>query len=98
MKVITLCGSTRFKKEFEEKVREITLRGDIALSLGYFSKADALEVSELQLRTLKLVHFAKIGMADEVLIMNVGGYIGDGTREEIEYAKSLYKKIIFLEE
>ena len=98
MKIITLCGSTRFKSEFEEKVREITLRGDIALSLGYFSKADGLEVSDEQLKTLKRVHFAKIELADEVLIMNIGGYIGDGTAEEIEYATGLGKTIVFLEE
>jgi hypothetical protein len=97
VKIITLCGSTRFKDEFYALVHDLTLQGNVVLSLGFFSKADGVEVSEEQLRVLKKVHFKKIDLADEVMIVNVGGYIGEGTEEEIEYAKSLGKKIVFLE-
>ena len=75
-KVITLCGSTRFKDAFMEAQKRLTLEGNIVMDD---------------------MHKAKISMADEIFVINVGGYIGSSTRSEIEYAKVTGKLINYLE-
>lgn len=90
-RVVTLCGSTRFKKEFEEINRKLTLEGNIVLSVGLFSHSE--ENSEQWASNgikemLDDIHKRKIDMSDEVFIIDVGGYIGNSTMSEIEYAKS----------
>ncbi|MDG0810789.1 hypothetical protein [Cohnella rhizosphaerae] len=85
-KVVTLCGSTRFKSEFERINAELTLAGNVVISVGVFVHAEGSAVDEAQKRLLDHVHLQKIDMADEILVVNPGGYIGDSTRKEIEYA------------
>ena len=43
------------------------------------------------------LHFQKIEMSDAIFVVNVDGYIGESTRKEIEYAKSLDKEVMYLE-
>lgn len=97
MKVITLCGSTKFKKEFEEINKKLTLEGNIVLSLGVFSHTDGEQLSDEQIKMLKDIHKQKIAMSDEIFIINKNSYIGNGLKEEIEYAKQLNKGISYLE-
>lgn len=85
-KVVTLCGSTRFKSEFERINAELTLAGNVVISVGVFVHAAGSEVDEAQKQLLDLVHLQKIDMADEIFVVNPGGYIGESTRSEIEYA------------
>ena len=95
-KVITLCGSTRFKDAFMEAQKKLTLEGNIVISVGLFGHSGDSEVwegmSEDTLTQTKLMlddmHKRKIDMADEIFVINVGGYIGESTRNEIAYAKS----------
>lgn len=89
-KVITLCGSTRFKDEFEEVQRKLTLEGNIVLSVGLFSHAEENGedwanngIKEM----LDDIHKRKIDMSDEIFVINKDGYIGSSTASEIEYAK-----------
>lgn len=104
-KVITLCGSTRFKEEFLSVQKEMTLDGNIVISVGLFGHSGDNEVWENMdegtlTRTKEMLddmHKAKIDMADEIFVINVGGYIGDSTRSEIEYAKLHGKKVNYLE-
>ena len=98
MKVITLCGSTKFKKEFEEINKKLTLEGNIVLSLGVFSHTDGEQLSDEQIKILKDIHKQKIAMSDEIFVINKNSYIGNGLKEEIEYAKQLNKGISYLEE
>ena len=98
MKVITLCGSTKFKKEFEEINKKLTLEGNIVLSLGVFSHTDGEQLSDEQIKMLKDIHKQKIAMSDEIFVINKNSYIGNGLKEEIEYAKQLNKGISYLEE
>lgn len=93
-KVVVLCGSTRFREEFERANREETLAGNIVLSVGHYPHENATR-PEVKAELDKL-HLEKIDMADEVLILNVGGYIGESTRNELNYAKSLGKFVRFL--
>jgi hypothetical protein len=98
--VVCLCGSTRFMDTFHEVGWQLTLKGEIVLSVGVCKHAEhhggealgqdvADELDELHLR--------KIDIADYVYVLNVGGYIGQSTRKEIEYARKLGKPINYLE-
>ena len=104
-KVITLCGSTRFKDEFMKAQRDLTLKGNIVISVGLFGHAGDAEVWESMdegtYTKTKLMlddmHKRKIDMADEIFVINVNGYIGESTKSEIEYAKKTGKVINYLE-
>ena len=104
-KVITLCGSTRFKDEFMEIQKRLTLEGNIVISVGLFGHSGDNEVWENMdegtltqtKEMLDDMHKRKIDMADEIFVINVGGYIGDSTRSEIEYAYTTGKEVRYLE-
>jgi len=99
MKIITLCGSTRFKKEFEEWNEKLTLQGNIVISVGLFGHADNkfknIITDEVK-QMLDEIHFRKIDLSDEIFVVDVNGYIGKSTRNEINYAKKLGKKVNYL--
>ena len=97
-KVITLCGSTRFKDAFMEALKRLTLEGDIVISVGLFGHSGDDEVwTEGTKEMLDDMHLRKIDMADEIFVVNVGGYIGSSTRAEIEYATATGKPVRYLE-
>jgi hypothetical protein len=96
-KVITLCGSTKFKKQFEDAMADLTLKGYIVLGLGFFEQADNIEVTEEQVKLFERLHYHKIDMSDEIYVINVNGYIGESTKKEIEYAVRNGKKVTYLE-
>ena len=98
-KVITLCGSTRFKNEFMEAQKQLTLAGNIVISVGLFGHSGDDEVwTEGTKEMLDDMHKRKIDMADEIYVINVGGYIGSSSKSEIEYAKKTGKTVKYLEE
>ena len=97
-KVVTLCGSTRFKDEFIEAQKRLTLAGNIVISVGLFGHSGDDEVwAEGTKEMLDDMHKRKIDMADEIFVINVGSYIGSSTRSEIEYAMATGKAITYLE-
>ncbi len=97
--VITLCGSTRFRDAFLEAQKRLTLEGNIVLSVGLFGHAGDDEVwTEGTKEMLDDMHKRKIDMADGIYVINVGGYIGESTRSEIEYALAAGKTVRYLEE
>ena len=98
-KVITLCGSTRFRDAFMEAQKRLTLEGNIVISVGLFGHAGDDEVWKPGTKEmLDDMHKRKIDMADEIHVINVGGYIGESTRSEIAYATAAGKKVNYLEE
>ena len=104
-KVITLCGSTRFKDEFMDAQKRLTLEGNIVISVGLFGHSGDNEVWESMdegtlTKTKEMLddmHKRKIDMADEIFVINVGGYIGSSTRSEIDYAVAAGKPVHYLE-
>ena len=97
-KVITLCGSTKFKDEYIKAQNDLTLQGYIVISVGLFGHSGDDEVwTEGTKEMLDDMHKRKIDMADEVFVINVGGYIGKSTESEIEYAKKNGKIVKYLE-
>lgn len=102
--IVCLCGSTRFSKAFQQANLQETLAGRIVLTIGADMKSDDdlfADKSPEELKAIKSrldwLHFRKIDLADEVLILNVDGYIGESTRRELEYARSLGRRIRFWE-
>ncbi len=97
-RVITLCGSTKFKDEFMEAQKRLSLAGNIVISVGLFGHSGDTEVWDDGVKEmLDDMHKRKIDMADGIYVINVGGYIGSSTHSEIEYAKAHGKTIDYLE-
>ena len=103
--VITLRGSTRFKDAFYEVQKQLTLAGNIVISVGLFGHSgdeevwDGMDEGTLS-KTKEMLddmHKRKIDLSDGIYVINVGGYIGESTRSEIEYAKMTGKSIAYLE-
>ena len=92
--VITLCGSTRFRADFERVQKELTLQGNIVISVGLFGHSGDNEVwNDGVKEMLDEMHLAKIDMADEIFVINPGGYVGQSTAREIAYARSQGKTV-----
>ena len=97
-KVVTLCGSTRFKEAFMEAQKRLTLEGHIVISVGLFGHSGDDEVwAEGMKERLDDMHRRKIDMAETIFVVNVGGYVGESTRGEIDYARRNGKEILYLE-
>jgi RimJ/RimL family protein N-acetyltransferase/uncharacterized protein YkuJ len=95
MKVITLCGSTKFKKQFEQANAYLTLQGNIVISLAFFEQSEGFEITQEQAELFERLHFRKIDMSDEIFVIDVDGYIGSSTKKEIKYAKEKGKTVRF---
>ena len=96
-KVITLCGSTRFKDDFERINKELTLMGNIVISVGCFGHSGDTFTEEQKVM-LDDIHKRKIDMADAIYVINKDGYIGSSTKSEIKYAIMHGKQIIYMED
>jgi len=105
-KVITLCGSTRFKDAFMDVQKKLTLEGNIVISVGLFGHAGDSEVWENMpedtlTRTKEMLddmHKRKIDLSDGIFVINPGGYIGESTRSEIDCARETGKTVQYLVE
>jgi hypothetical protein len=96
-KIVTMCGSTKFKNEFIAEQKRLTLEGNIVISVGLFGHSGDNEVwSEETKVMLDDMHKRKIDLADEIFVINVGGYIGPSTRSEIDYAIKTNKPVKYL--
>ena len=93
--VITLCGSMRFREEFERLDAELTLAGHVVLTPTALDPSTEVNAEERAL--LGHIHLQKIAMSDEILIVNVGDYVGESTRREIEHARSRGVAVSYLE-
>lgn len=102
-KIVCLCGSTRFYEEFQRWNYEHTMQGNIVLSVGFYPHAqDEMHGGTKHVRPedkvkLDELHKRKIDLADEIFVINVGGYIGESTRSEINYALAQCKVVSYLE-
>lgn len=96
---ITLCGSTRFEKEFHEWDEKLTLVGHVVYSLSVYpsSKDGNKDWYDDTIKTkLDLAHLAKISNSDAIIVLNVDGYFGDSTRREIVWARMQGKQVYWL--
>ena len=98
--IVCLCGSTRFHKQFVRANYEETMAGKIVLSVGFYPHGDhgeSLGCTSEQKKMLDVLHLRKIDLADEVLVLNVDGYIGESTKNEIFHAWVHNKRIRWAE-
>lgn len=93
--VVTLCGSLRFREQFERLDAELTLAGHVVLTPAALGPSTELDAEERA--RLGRMHLQKVAMSDEVLIVNVGDYVGESTRREIEHARARGIPVSFLE-
>ena len=96
-KIITLCGSIKFKDEFIKVQEELTLKGNIVLTPNFFNSLKKEDIDKKTKEMLDEMHKQKIDMSDAIFVINKNGYIGDSTKSEIEYTKAQNKEIIYLE-
>lgn len=97
-KVITLCGSAKFKDDFLREQKRLTLEGNIVISVGMFGHSGDTEVFDVGVKEmLDDMHKRKIDMAGEVFVINKDGYVGSSTMTEIDYALKNNKKVVFME-
>jgi len=96
--IVCLCGSTKFKEAFKKAEKEEGLAGKIVLTVALFGHLEDFDMESQDKKNLDELHFDKIELSDVVYILNVGDYIGESTRKELNYARELGKKIKFLED
>ena len=89
--IVCICGSTRFVDEMRAASRDLTFAGVIVVAPG---EADDVITDEQKI-ALDALHLSKIDLADRVLIVNPGGYIGESTSREIAYAHATGKPVSF---
>lgn len=95
MKTIVICGSLKFQKEMMEIAEVMELKGNLVITPIYPTRENKDAYTEEEMNTLNSVHLEKIKIADAILVVNVGGYIGSSTKREIEFAESLNKEVIY---
>lgn len=102
--IVCICGSTRFATEMHAANRELTFAGAIVVAPGVFTHAEsrssamaevARSITSEQKAALDELHRRKIDLADRVLVVNPGGYIGESTCREIAYATAAGKPVAF---
>lgn len=102
-RLVCLCGSTRFYEAFQKANFDETMAGRIVLSVGFYphasekSHGENVGIDDEQKKALDELHLQKIDLADEVLVLNVDGYVGSSTRNEIAYAILKKKPIRWLD-
>ena len=95
MKIITVCGSYKFKKEMTEITEKMAFNGNCMITPIDLSKQEKEAYTKEQLEILGKMHKEKIRISDAILVVNVDNYIGESTRSEIDFANSLNKEIIY---
>jgi hypothetical protein len=97
--IVTLCGSTRFRPDFDRIMRELTMAGHIVIGPGVWEVEKDPQYSPEQAAAVKEaldeLHRRKIDVADMVMVVNLNGYIGESTAREIEYAKATGKHVAY---
>ena len=96
--IVCLCGSTRFKEEFERAAREETLAGRIVLSVGLFGHLEGLDMTSDTKVRLDELHKAKIRQGRAILVVSRDGYVGESTTSEIDYAYNLGRQVRWMED
>ncbi|OLP47050.1 hypothetical protein BJM39_00930, partial [Salmonella enterica subsp. enterica serovar Javiana] len=87
--IVCICGSAKFTAEMRAANRELTFAGVIVVAPSEAEESPTTEQKAL----LDALHLRKIDLADRVLVVNPGGYVGESTRNEIAYARAAGKPV-----
>lgn len=96
IKVITICGSMRYSKEMMKIAEELELKSGYAVIQCVYN-IDGQRYEGVDASILDKIHRKKIDISDAIYVVNIDGYIGDSTKNEIEYAKNNGKEVIYHE-
>ena len=96
IKVITICGSMRYSKEMMKIAEELELKDGYAVIQCVYN-VDGQKYEGIDASILDKIHRKKIDISDAIYVVNIDGYIGNSTRNEIEYAKNNGKEVIYNE-
>ncbi len=96
IKVVTICGSIRFANQMKKIAWDLELKNRYAVIQCVYDQSES-ELTPEDWKALEECHLKKIDISDAIYVVNVNGYIGNHTRQEIEYAKSKGKEILSLE-
>ncbi len=93
--VYTICGSMRFQQQMREAAARLELdEGCVVIQCVYFPEGQG--PTPQQAEALNRLHLAKIDLSDGIFVVNVGGYVGEQTRREIDYAMAHGKDVRYL--
>lgn len=93
-KIVTICGSVKFKDKMMEIAKNLEIKNKYVVIQCVYSMD---KFSDEEQRILADLHYKKIEISDAVYVVNIAGYIGSSTSNEIEYANKLGKEVIYLE-
>ena len=96
IKVITICGSMRYSKEMMKIAEELELKNGYAVIQCVYN-IDGQRNEGIDASILDKIHRKKIDISDAIYVVNIDGYIGNSTKNEIEYAKNNGKEVIYHE-
>ena len=97
--IVAMIGSSRFKKEYHDEEKRLTLEGNLVIPLCLYRDTDYIGACKPgKLELLKEICDQKVRLCDYVFVVNPNGYIGHKTAESIAYAKSLSKKVVYMED
>ena len=96
--VVVIIGSTRFKQHHLGYAQKLTLQGKIALTSGFYHHVDNFPITTQQKEMIDRLMLARIDLSDEVLVVNINGYIGESTGRAIKYAHETNKRVTFVED
>mgnify|MGYP003419249008 CR=1 FL=1 len=96
IKVVTICGSMKFAEEMQQIATDLEIKNGWCVIQCVYG-VDALNPIQLEIDNIVNAHWKKIDISDAIYVVNIGGYIGSSTKNEIEYAKKLGKEIIYHE-
>lgn len=97
IKIVTICGSMKFKKEMMASAEKLELENNYAVIQCVYFEDNNWDDYDLDPDEFEKLHLKKILISDAIYVVNVGGYLGESTKKEIEFAKSLNKEILSLE-
>ncbi|MBL7252927.1 hypothetical protein [Paractinoplanes lichenicola] len=93
--IVCICGSVRFVDELSAANRALTLAGVIVVAPSVAPTGGDEPITDEQKTALGALHLRKIDLADRVLVVNPGGYVGESTSREIAYARATGKPVSF---
>jgi hypothetical protein len=94
--IVCICGSTRFKQAWISENARLTGEGNIVLAVGLWGHHERVFPDSETKKKLDELHFRKIDLCEWVWVLDIGGYIGESTRNEIAYAEAHGKPIRYL--
>ncbi len=96
IKVVTICGSLRYADEMKKIAVQLQLEKNYAVIQCVYN-SEGVKFQEKEASIFDKIHRKKIDISDAIYVVNIDGYIGNSTKNEIEYAIKNGKEVIYHE-